>query len=105
GSAYGSALVDRELVTEDTAPEPDSLYAITKYASERLCARFRARHALDVVCARLGSVFGPWERDTGVRDTYSLPFQIFRRAAAGEEVVLPRREARRDWVYASDVAG
>lgn len=104
GSAYGAALLDAETVTEATPPEPDGLYAITKYTAERLCARFRAVHGLEVVCARLGSVFGPWERDTGVRDTLSLPFQVFERAAAGEEVVLPRREARRDWVYGTDVA-
>ncbi|HYH40356.1 MAG TPA: SDR family oxidoreductase, partial [Burkholderiales bacterium] len=104
GSAYGEALIDADTVTEEDAAHPDTLYAITKHASERICARFSALRGLDVVCARLGSVFGPWERDTGVRDTLSLPFQIFRRAAAGEEVVLPRREARRDWVYSRDVA-
>lgn len=104
GSAYGAALLEADEVAEETPPQPDSLYSITKYAAEGLCSRFRAAHGLDVVCARLGSVFGPWERDTGVRDTLSLPFQIFRRAAAGEEVVLPRREPRRDWVYAGDVA-
>jgi nucleoside-diphosphate-sugar epimerase len=104
GSAYGAALFEAEAVTEETAPQPDSLYSITKHAAEGLCARYRARHGLEVVCARLGSVFGPWERDTGVRDTLSLPFQIFRRAAAGDAVVLPSREVRRDWVYARDAA-
>ena len=104
GSAYGAALLESEAVSEETPPQPDSLYSITKYAAERLCARFRETHGLEVVCARLGSVFGPWERDSGLRDTLSLPFQIFRYAAAGAEVVLPRREARRDWVYATDVA-
>jgi nucleoside-diphosphate-sugar epimerase len=103
GSAYGAALYDRDIVNETTPPEPDSLYAITKYAAERLCARFRAAHGLEVVSVRLGSVFGPWERVSGVRDTLSLPFQIFKRAAEGEEVVLPQREARRDWVYGTDV--
>lgn len=104
GSAYGTTLLQERTITEDMPPHPDSLYSITKYASERLCARYRESHRLDVVCARLGSVFGPWERDTGVRDTLSLPFQIVRRAAAGEAIVLPAREARRDWVYATDVA-
>ena len=104
GSAYGEALIGADTVTEENAARPDTLYAITKHASERICARFFALRGLDVVCARLGSVFGPWERDTGVRDTLSLPFQIFRRAAAGEEIVLPHREPRRDWVYSRDVA-
>lgn len=103
GSAYGLALLDGTTVSEETPPQPDTLYSITKYASERLCARVRWLRGLDVVCARLGSVFGPWERDTGVRDMLSLPFQIVRLAMAGAEVILPRREARRDWIYSRDV--
>lgn len=104
GSAYGRALVEASTVTEETPARPDNLYSITKHASERVCARFHELRGLDVVCARLGSVFGPWERNTGVRDSLSLPFQVYRHAAAGNEVVLPRVEARRDWVYSRDVA-
>ncbi|HEX2828432.1 MAG TPA: NAD(P)-dependent oxidoreductase [Burkholderiales bacterium] len=104
GSAYGSALVENDAVDESTPAAPDTLYAITKFASERVCARLRAIRNADVVCARLGSVFGPWERDTGVRDTLSLPFQILARALSGEPVVLPSREPRRDWIYSRDVA-
>lgn len=104
GSAYGKALLGASIVTEDTPVQPDGLYSITKHASERVCARFRELRDLDVVCARLGSVFGPWERVTGVRDSLSLSFQIFRHAVVGDETVLPRSEARRDWVYSRDVA-
>ena len=104
GSAYGTALLDADSVTEDTPPAPDTLYAITKYASERVCARIRALRGVDVVCARLGSVFGPWERDTGVRDTLSLPYQIAQRARDRAEIVLPAQEPRRDWIYSRDVA-
>ena len=104
GSAYGRALVGGGTVTEDTPAQPDNLYSITKHASERVCARFRELRGLDVVWARLGSVFGPWERNTGVRDSLSLQFQVFRHVLAGNEVVLPRIEARRDWVYSRDVA-
>lgn len=104
GSSYGEALLDADTVSEDTPAQPDSLYAITKHASERLCARYRTLRALDVIRVRLGSVFGPWERDTGVRDTLSLAFQILNHARAGTPVVLPHREARRDWIYSRDVA-
>jgi nucleoside-diphosphate-sugar epimerase len=61
-------------------------------------------HGLGLVCVRLGSVIGPWERDTGVRDTLSTHFQLARMAARGEAAVLPAREFRRDWVYCRDVA-
>jgi nucleoside-diphosphate-sugar epimerase len=104
GSAYGTSLRDAERVDEETPPQPDTLYSITKYASERVCTRFRELRGLDVICVRLGSVFGPWERDTGVRDTLSLPYQIVQIARRGEEVVVPQREARRDWIYSRDVA-
>ena len=104
GSAYGTALFDGATVSEATAPQPDTLYSITKHACERLCARYRQVRGLDLVCARLGSVFGPWERDTGVRDTLSLPFQILKLALAGEEIILPLREAQRDWIYSRDAA-
>jgi nucleoside-diphosphate-sugar epimerase len=104
GSAYGLALFDTDAVSEGTPPQPDTLYAITKYASEKLCARYRTLRGLDVVCTRLGSVFGPWEHDTGVRDTLSLPFQIVRLAFASDEVILPEYEPRRDWIYSRDAA-
>ena len=105
GSAYGAALFGNAPLQEDeSVPLPDSLYAITKFAAERLCLRMREQHGLDAVCARLGSVFGPWEFDTGVRDTLSLPLQILRRAMRGDEIVHARNEPRRDWVYSRDVA-
>lgn len=104
GSAYGQALLEGDTVSEETPPQPDTLYAITKYASERIGARFRQLRGLDVVSTRLGSVFGPWERDTGVRDTLSLPFQIVQLAAAGKDVLLSQHEPRRDWIYSRDVA-
>src|SRR5439155_794467 len=45
------------------------------------------------------------ERDTGLRDTLSAPYQILRLAEAGEPIRLPR-PARRDWFYIRDaVAG
>jgi len=104
GSAYGGALVERDEISEETPASPDTLYAITKFSSERVCARLHALRGLDVVCTRLGSVFGPWERETGVRDTLSLPFQILRQARSGQRIVLSPREPRRDWIYSRDVA-
>ena len=105
GSAYGRSLFDCERLYEDVTPErPQTMYQITKFAGERTALRLRELHALDLVCVRLGSVIGPWERDTGVRDTLSTHFQLAKMAALGETVLLPQREFRRDWVYCRDVA-
>jgi nucleoside-diphosphate-sugar epimerase len=105
GAAYGESLQGKELLYEETSPSrPVSLYAITKYAGERVALRLRELYGLDLVCARLGSVFGPWERRTGARDHVSVFLQLARLAAAGEEALLPLPTPRRDYVYSRDVA-
>lgn len=102
-SVYGeNSRRDDPLDEGRTMPLPDSLYAISKYAGERTALRFAALHAMDIVCTRLSAVFGPWERDTGVRDTLSPLQQVMRLRAEGREVVLARA-CERDWVYARDV--
>lgn len=104
GSVYGkNAFGERPLDEATTIPLPDSLYAITKYAAERVCLRFGERTGMDVRAARVGTVFGPWERETGLRDTMSPPFQLMRLARRGERALLAR-DARRDWIYSRDVA-
>jgi UDP-glucose 4-epimerase len=89
---------------ETTPPVPAGLYGITKYTGERLSLRFADLWGIDVVCARIGVVFGPWERDTGFRDTLSPHRQTTSHATAGAEVVLPPRPYLRDWIYSRDLA-
>lgn len=104
-SVYGeNGYADMPLDAGRTHPVPETLYAITKYAGERAALRARALYGLDVVCARLSSAFGPWERDTGVRDTLSPPLQATELARAGGEARL-EREGLRDWVYGRDIGG
>lgn len=104
-SVYGESFYKSEYVVEDrTPPVPISLYAITKYAGERIALRLAELWGLDVVCARIGSVFGPWERDTGVRDLLGPHFQLAQMAIRGEEAVLPPTILPRPWVYSRDIA-
>src|SRR5207249_720476 len=56
-----------------------------------------------LIVARLGPVFGPWERTTGTRDTPSPHLQAARLAAAGRRAILPH-PGRADWIYSRDVA-
>ena len=101
---YGESSFEHDVLREDGAmPLPDSLYTITKYAGERIALRHRALHGLDLVCLRPGYVFGPWERNTGVRDTLSPVLQASVAAARGEEAAIPR-PCLRDWAYSRDVA-
>jgi nucleoside-diphosphate-sugar epimerase len=104
GAVYGAAGYSESLLDEaETHPAPGALYPITKLAAERLVLRFGEISGLDVVAARLGAAFGPWEADTGLRDTLSPHYQLSRLAQRGGEAVLPRRSAL-DWNYSRDAA-
>ena len=102
-AAYGAAGERVDELDEETPGDPVGLYAITKWASERVGARLGSLWGLDVVSLRLSGVFGPWERATGVRDTLSPHCQILAAAATGDAAILPRAGLR-DWIYAPDVA-
>src|SRR3981081_72292 len=71
GAAFGSAGARAALLDEETACDPEALYAITKFASERVAARLAALWQCEMISVRLSAVFGPWERTNGVRDTLS----------------------------------
>jgi UDP-glucose 4-epimerase len=102
-AAYGAAAVRHALLDEETACDPVALYAITKYASEKVAARLAALWQSDIISVRLSAVFGRWERVSGWRDTPSAQMQIFAALQRGGEAVLPRPGIR-DWIYAPDVA-
>ena len=83
--------------------DPQSLYAISKFASERVAARLADLWQTDVVSVRLSAVFGPFERAGGVRDTPSPQAQIVGCMLRGKPALLDD-PGPRDWIYAMDVA-
>ncbi|MGN8646620.1 NAD-dependent epimerase/dehydratase family protein [Gracilibacillus sp. HCP3S3_G5_1] len=103
-SVYGdTAFEDKILNESQSIPMPRSLYEITKFAAERTVLRYKELHDINVIVTRLGQVFGPWERYTGIRHTLSGPFQATRLALLNKRVNLSR-PGLRDWVYSKDVA-
>ena len=93
----------RHFVERVSAAVDELDHAVTKYASERVGARLATLWGLDFISLRLSLVFGPWERDTGVRDTLSAPAQIMIAMAEGRPASLSR-PGKRDWIDARDVA-
>jgi UDP-glucose 4-epimerase len=102
-AAYGTSAFRNEPLDEETPCDPVSLYAISKFASERVAARLAALWPCDIISVRLSAVFGPWERPSDVRDTPSPQAQILATMQAWREAVL-ERPGSRDWIYAVDVA-
>ncbi|MCO7272222.1 NAD-dependent epimerase/dehydratase family protein [Cellulosimicrobium cellulans] len=100
GAVYGSS--PETLLTEESAPRPDELYGISKWASELVARRFAELHALPTTITRLTKMFGPMERPTGGRAVMSLPFHLAAAAVRGEPARLTARtlEACGDWLSA-----
>ena len=104
-AAIGEAAFEPGLdeIREDTRCEPIGLYSLTKFSTERVVSRLADLWRLDALSVRLSSVYGPWERKTGERDTPSPIFQIARLATRGEAALMAA-PSNRDWVHARDVA-
>jgi nucleoside-diphosphate-sugar epimerase len=104
-AVYGESFHHYPLMREgDTPCVPASLYGVTKYAVERMGLRMGELWDMDLIAARISAVFGPWERDTGVRDTIGPHTRIAQAALRGEAMVLPERVPLYHWVYARDLA-
>jgi UDP-glucuronate 4-epimerase len=104
GAIYGTAARDVPLIDEDALhPSPVTLYGLTKRAAETILPRVAETQEIRFAAARLGSVYGPWEYATGVRDTLSPMLQVLQCAMRGEEAVLGPAW-RGDFIFSRDVA-
>ncbi len=104
-SVYGAAeLAGGQLDEAASPPAPRSVYAVSKFAAERLAERLAQQDGISLRLLRLGSVFGPWEHPTGVRSTLSPILQTTGIAVSGSGPCVLPRDGRRDWIYSRDVA-
>lgn len=92
-------------VAETKAPQPITHYGISKAAIEASAERWNAiASGPRVYVARLSAVFGPWERDSGVRDTLSPLHWMVRQSIAARPIGPLPVGGERDWAYAPYVA-
>ena len=107
-AAMGDAPFRGQPVSESHEPEPITHYGISKAAIEASARRWReltrSTGGPHMLVARLSAVFGPWERDSGVRDTLSPLHWLVGRAVAGLPIAPLPAGGDRDWAYAPYVA-
>lgn len=101
-AVYGSEPRSGDTLPETAELRPNSLYGITKEASEKLVRLSAARDGLDATILRLGPLFGAWEVQGAARPNLSAQGQILTLHRAGITPVLPSPMVA-DWVYSRDI--
>jgi len=81
---------------ENDRVEPNSCYAITKAAATHACQFVARRHDLNVLVARLYSIYGPWEEPTRLIPT------LIDHGLRGELPPLVSPQTARDFVFIED---
>lgn len=103
-SGYGETCFTSDVLVEGVSQgNPRSLYELSKFTGERSVQRYRELFDMDAYVARIGDVFGNWERRTGVRSYMSLIYQTTAIARKGGKAVLPKPN-RIDWVHGKEIA-
>ena len=104
GAAYGTALSGDQMMNEETPPEPENLYGITKFASEMITRRYGQLHDLSTATVRLSTPYGPMERVTGHRAVMSVFHDWTGRVVRGEGIIAEDMDQGRDYIYITDIA-
>jgi len=89
-------------VTEDTAPNPQSPYAVTKLAGEYYCRIFHEVYGLPTVCLRYFNVYGP-RQDSRSQYAAVIPKFIKSVYEKSPPVIFGDGEQTRDFVFVKDV--
>ena len=102
GGLYGAA-PPTPAMDESTPMRPVNVYAISKIASEQLCARYAEMGVLQARVGRLGTAYGPMERTTGSRSNLSAVHQVVQASETGASLRVTGADIARDFCHIDDV--
>jgi len=95
---YGSAEDPNQPMNEDHRINPQSTYAVAKYAGDGLCRTYHKEHQIDVTTVRMFNNYGP--RETW---KYVIP-EIVEQLSKAPVLYLGNVLAQRDFTYVTDGA-
>jgi len=90
-------------VDEMRPPDPLGVYGLAKTMMEYAVATMRHAHCRDMVCARLGGVYGSYEYHRPTRPKLSMVGQMMQDALSKGEIVVSTPAERRQWTLAADI--
>lgn len=103
-SAIGTLPSGDASIDERVIARPETLYGITKLASEGLTRRYGQVHELSTASVRIAQPYGPGERATPSRPRTSPLYEWLRDAARGLCLPTGPLDRGRDWTYIDDTA-
>ncbi len=91
------------LVDEMRPPDPLGVYGVAKTMMEHTVDAMRHLHGRDMVCARLGGVYGSFEYARATRPKLSMVGQMMQDALSKGEIVVSSPAEVRQWTLAMDI--
>ncbi len=89
-----------KLLNENMSPNPNSPYALSKYAGEKLCQIFSANYNLPTVCLRYFNVYGPGQ---SFNSGTVIPFLVNSFLENKRPKIFGNGKQIRDFVFVEDV--
>lgn len=103
---YGTTKDQDIDIDEEYPADLPGIYAISKFASERLTQRYGELFGLDTASVRIGGPYGPMDHLTWARIHHNVVADVIGRALAGETIVATQAglDFVRDWTYVGETA-
>jgi len=92
-----------ELINEDRPQNPLGVYAVAKTMMEYLVETMRTVYQRDMICVRLGNIYGQNEYQRDSRPFLSVIGQMIHMATTAGIIEVDRPTEIREWTYASDI--
>lgn len=91
------------VIHESLAQRPLGVYGVAKTLMEHTVETMRRVHGRDCLCARPGSVYGPFEFRRSTRPKVSAVARMIHSALTRREILVERPQEAIEWTYAPDI--
>lgn len=93
-----------DMMIDETYPQqPLGVYAVAKTMMEHTVETMRTVYQRDIICVRLGNIYGQHEYQRESRPFLSVIGQMIHMATTSNKIIVNRPDENREWTYASDI--
>lgn len=92
-----------ELIVENKPQSPLGVYAVAKTMMEHLVGTMRTVYERDMVCVRLGNIFGQNEYQRPTRPYLSIIGRMLHMATTSGQIDVYHPDETREWTFVTDI--